>query len=213
MVLYFDIIPEELNQIILFKIDINLYDDLYKLSIFKSILDKGYFWNFLLKVSTKNINYNLIPNYLYNYNDNLFNYMILINAYNKTKKQINYYIEEKEFLSHDDDTVDDYDNLESFWKYDMKSINNFNILTLGYTNKVNNDIEDNINKIFKEYMINYNNYTYTILLSLRTKGHVFILSSRNPRSLMGEYEYVVSLQDIFNALLHITLNGDPALEY
>jgi hypothetical protein len=73
MVLYFDTIPEELNYIIISKVGAKNYDDLYKISIFKSILDKKYFWNILLKETTKNINYNLIPNYLYTYNDDEYN--------------------------------------------------------------------------------------------------------------------------------------------
>jgi hypothetical protein len=207
MVLYFDVIPEELNYIIISKIDVDLYDDLYKINIFKSILDKGYFWSNLLKGSTKDINYNLIPNYLYNYNDNeyntnLYTYINLIDAYNIVKERINSYNSEKEFLSHYEDTTK-YDNFQMTWTYDMRGINNFDILNLKYTKRINNDIEEKIRKLLMtRFKLNKIYQLFEISFSLRMRGHVFILQVRG-----NQIEYEVSLQDMFNAMLHVILNG------
>jgi hypothetical protein len=213
MILYFETLPEELNQIILFKIDIDLYDNLHELIIFKLILDKKHFWSNLLNDTTKNINYNLIPNYLFNYRDNEYitnicNYIILYNAYKDVQSKINYFIEKgKSIIKHVN--IIDYKKMEYRYSYAMQAINNFDVLSLRYTKKVDYQLEYNIKKLFMHHMQNGDFYfEKKIIISLRTKGHRFILEN-----LEGELEYPVSQQDIFNALLHAILNGNHQLEY
>jgi hypothetical protein len=76
-------------------------------------------------------------------------------------------------------------------------------LNLKYTKKVDNDIE----LLIKEISLDNTKYEKTIKLSFKIKGHTFILGWDDN----NEYSYPVSLQDIFNAMLHIILNGDPEI--
>ncbi len=215
-VFYFDILPKELNYLILFNIPNNDMTKLIEIRPLEGILDESNFWEQRVKYNFPNVTWELIPDYLYRYNKRQtftqhFNRYYKLNlAYEKTIKIL---LTFKDSLSvaisvwYEEFTEEerkDFDNdikiflqedVSSFYTFRLNCINNFDVLNLWYTNKVEDNIELDIEKYYKL------EESY-IMIYLQYDMYSFGLKSNN-EELIYNVEYI----DIFNALLHLYCNG------
>jgi hypothetical protein len=192
---YFINLPTELMHIILYKLDnYNDYDNLFQMIEFKNILNSGRFWNNIVKYTFngKNINFNLLHPQYYKYfdneyNNNLINYISLSHAYNYTDGIIkNGHIES-----------DLYKNYKCIF-YRLHNITNFSVLNLKYTKHIGIELE---NKIKKIYIDDLNDAVSSICVMISKKSYEFSIKRYN-----NNIKYEVSLDDVYNLILHITLN-------
>jgi hypothetical protein len=198
---YFDLLPRELNFIILLKINvILLFNKLYQLDIFKSILDSHIFWNMKVNHDFSRIIKELVPYNLYNYNkDN--NYYA--HSYNFSRLQTAYQLSEKTIS-----IAFRPEKNNSIIEHHLSFINNYDVYTLKYSNtKLTKDELENIYNIIKVDIQTTGALLNTIKPSIRIlfgkeKSTFTLINSQG-----STFEYKVSKSDIFNLLLHMYCNN------
>lgn len=126
--IYFDLLPDEINQIILFNLpNVNDLLGLSKLDPFKKLIQFNSFWKNKLIYEYPEINLSAISSHLLSYADNPRNISKLILDYILIRKRFNLALEHF-----------DYTTIETSFGYDipLASVNNFDLLEINDENFV-----------------------------------------------------------------------------
>jgi hypothetical protein len=221
-VFYFDILPKELNYLILF--NVREKDDITKLidiPIFDDMLHESIFWEQRVKYNFPGVTWELIPDYLYKYNkrqnftQHLNRYYRLAAAYEEVttildtyQQNINELLRIWVGLSPEEKKEEYGDDLTRFMEdqgfmreYKLGNINNFDVLNLYYTKKVDDELELDIEKYYEL------SFTYYILINVIVGFKTFVFELVNRNAIHNTtLRYNVTYQDVFNFLLHLYCN-------
>lgn len=190
---YLSIIPKDILVQIFIKIVEPYYLSRMLGSVFDVIFSLASAWKLKIMTYFKNITWGIVPKSLLDYQDgeiikNLFMYDRLYWSHDAAMKHYEKTIKDKESIS-----------------TNLGAINNFDVLTLKYTNRVPHNVEKNIYTLcqaLNEGIIKRWDRQDAFEIHFNIDHFEFELISDN-----GVGSYPVSHQDIFNAFLHLCYNG------
>lgn len=194
MATYFSIIPVEVLTLIFIKVEEPYHIEKLLGTDFDVVLSSASAWKLKIKLYFKDITWEVIPKSLLDYQNDepiksLYIYDRLYWAYDASKKMY-------------DNTLISGNTLD----FNLVSINNFDVLTLKYTEKVDSITEKRIYKLC--YAVNSGmEFTTT---QMHDALQIHPVSDHFEFELITDYgvgRYKVSNRDVFNAIIHIYCNG------
>lgn len=186
--LYFNIIPSELNNIIYLKC---LITDLI-LSTYIFNINWNTFFKHKLIHDFPNLNIDILPSYIINFNNKYIDYNKLLYSYEKIKKSnivASEAINANLIVFHNK-------NIKIIAFIKLKCINDFGIYTLEYTKPVSIEISNKIFNIITKEPIEY--------MSIIMKNNKFYFELASDNTLT----YEVNIQDVYNTLIHKYINSE-----